>query len=263
MHEPLYDAHCHLADARLAQEIQSIESALDSIHCQGSIVNGTSPRDWQQVLDYCQDNPRALPAIGLHPWQVTTAPGNWQQAFLHALDKGVRSIGEIGLDQWVEGHDIHKQQAAFQWQLKQAAERNLPVSIHCLRAIDPLMKALNSTPLPQRGVHVHALNVPVEAARKLIDQGSYFSFNTGQLKPNATHIYELIRAIPSDQILVETDSPDCLPTTDHRSFALSDPSLNHPANLRAAYHALATLRGETFERFCIQVEKNFRRYFHS
>ncbi|MGJ8638775.1 MAG: TatD family hydrolase [Opitutaceae bacterium] len=258
---PLYDAHCHLADLRLRRELESIQGELRAIHCRASIVNGTSPADWQQVLDHCALNPNALPAIGLHPWQVNTAPKDWQTQFLQALDGGVQIVGEIGLDQWIEGHDIDAQQTAFRWQLQQATEHNLPVSIHCLKALDSLMQTLRSIELPQRGIHLHALNAPASAAHQLIERGAYFSFNAGQLKPNAKHIFELIHTIPSDRILVETDAPDFLPPESYRTHQLVDTSLNHPANLRAAYQAIAEIRGESVETFASQVEFNFKRYF--
>jgi TatD DNase family protein len=257
----LYDAHCHLADERLSLYTESIESTLTEIDCRYSVVNGTSPADWPAVLEYAQTHPRALAAIGLHPWQVNDVPSDWQTLFLDTLDAGVHRIGEIGLDQWVDGHDIDAQQSAFRWQLAEATQRNLPVSIHCLKAIGPLMETLCATELPQRGIHLHALNVALEAAHELIELGAYFSFNAGQLKPNAKHILPLIRAVSDERILIETDAPDFLPTAAYRAYTLPDPSLNHPGNLLAAYQAIAEVRSVSLQSLANQVEKNFQRYF--
>lgn len=261
MSTSLYDAHCHLADARLAPFASMVQASLEAIGCEYSVVNGTSPADWQAVLDYTKANPSTLPAIGLHPWQVNTAPSNWQVSFLQALDNGVRIIGEIGLDKWIEGYDIEAQKNAFRWQLAEATRRNLPVSIHCLKAIEPLMETLCAVERPQRGIHIHALNVSTESARKLIEMGSYFSFNAGQIKPKAKHIYDLIRAIPDDRILIETDAPDFLPAEQHRFYTLKDTTLNHPANLRANYEVIAEVRQVSFEELSDVVAANFKRYF--
>ena len=258
---PLYDAHCHLADSRLAPYSTEIASSLRAINYGSSIVNGTSPADWSAVRCYAKSNPTALAAIGLHPWQVNSAPRDWQSGFLEALDHGVRIVGEIGLDQWISDHDIEAQQIAFKWQLAEAAKRNFPVSIHCLKAIDPLMKTLRVVEQPQRGIHLHALNISVEAARQLIEMDAYFSFNSGQLKPNVKHIYDLIRAIPDDRILIETDAPDFLPRPEHRAYALPEIGLNHPANLVASYQSIAAVRQQTFEELSYVVAANFNRYF--
>ncbi|MEN8726297.1 MAG: TatD family hydrolase [Lentimonas sp.] len=258
---PLYDAHCHLADKRLLAHVDNVEASLANVDCRYSVVNGTCPADWSAVLHYSRTHPRALPAIGLHPWQVNDAPEDWQNAFLQALDCGVGIVGEIGLDQWIESHDIDAQQAAFTWQLSEATKRQLPVSIHCLKAIGPLMKTLRAVELPARGIHLHALNVPVATAHELIEMGAYFSFNAGQLKPNAKHIVDLIRSIPDDRILIETDAPDFFPRETHRAYKLPYAELNHPANLAGGYQAIAEIRQLSDESLRKQVEKNFLRYF--
>ncbi|MGC6423453.1 MAG: TatD family hydrolase [Lentimonas sp.] len=261
MSAPLYDAHCHLADGRLLPFREEVGASLKRIGCELSVVNGTSPEDWQAVVDYTTNNPSALPAIGLHPWKVNDAPDNWKDGFLQHLDKGVSIIGEIGLDQWIEGYDMDAQIDAFHWQIEQAADRNLPVSIHCLKAIDPLIQVLSESALPERGVHIHALNVPIEAARKLIEIGCYFSFNSGQLKPQAKHIISLIQAIPEERILIETDAPDFLPIDAYREFSLPKKGLNHPANLLGCYEVVAHLRELGSESLREQVATNFRRCF--
>ncbi len=261
MHRPLYDAHCHLADKRLSAFNDGIEASLEAIQCRYSVVNGTSPADWAAVLHYSRVHPRALPAIGLHPWQVNEVADGWQSAFQQALDCGVAIIGEIGLDQWIEGHDIDAQQSAFACQLLEASKRQLPVSIHCLKAIGPLMETLRAIELPERGIHLHALNIPVAAARELIEMGAYFSFNAGQLKPKAKHIFDLIAAVPEDRILIETDAPDFLPVDTHRVYQLPNTQLNHPANLEAAYRAIAEIRQVSEDAMRNLVEKNFLRYF--
>ena len=99
------------------------------------------------------------------------------------LEQGARAIGEIGLDQWIEGHDIAAQQDVFRFQLGIASERNLPVSIHCLRAIGPLMETLRTVELPARGIHLHAYNGPLELIPELVALGSYFSFTCRTTAP--------------------------------------------------------------------------------
>ena len=200
----LYDAHNHMADSALLAHWSEIEPTLSDIDLKYAVVNSTSPADWPAVLDLANSEPRMIPAIGLHPWKVNEAPADWQAQFLIALDHGAQVIGEIGLDKWIEGHDLERQQEAFRWQLAQATARNLPVSIHCLKATGPLMDTLRSEPLPKRGIHLHAYNGPVELIPELVKLGAYFSFNAGQLKAGKTHAPERIRAVPDDRLLIQT-----------------------------------------------------------
>lgn len=261
----LYDAHIHLADAAFEHFRQPIDIAYATIGLKHAVVVGTGPADWGAVLQCCKHDPRFIPAIGLHPWQVNDAPNNWQQHFLESLERGAQVIGEIGLDRWIEGHDIEQQQTAFRWQLAQATERNLPTSIHCLKAIGPLMETLRSVALPKRGFHLHAYNGPIELIPQLVELGAYFSFNAGQLKPNKSKVPERIRAVPVDRLLIETDAPDMLPAPERRSYALihrtNGKHMTHPATLIDAYTAIAEIRNSALDILSNQVAQNFHTYF--
>jgi TatD DNase family protein len=260
------DAHLHLADPRLADRLPAILETYSAIGLTRALVVGTSPADWDRVIELCAQDPRLIPAVGLHPWRVPEAPADWQARLLACLQQGVRVIGEIGLDQWVEGHDLAAQLAAFRWQFALAAGCNLPTAIHCLKAHQPLLETLREVECPARGFKLHAYNGPTETLPELLRLGAYFSFNAGQLKPNAKRILGLIQAVPENRLLIETDAPDFLPAPAHRAFELDGddpeaPPLNHPGNLRAGYAAIAALRGVTIESQQECVAANFERYF--
>lgn len=262
----LYDAHNHLATSALRPQLKDIQATLTEIGLRKSVVNGTSPEDWQDVLALSQRDPSVLPAIGLHPWKVNHAPDDWQSSFLHAFDNGAKVVGEVGLDQWIDDHDIERQQSAFHWQLAQAYRNNYPISIHCLRAIGPLMETVRSAQLPDRGIHIHAYNGSIELIPELVEMNTYFSFNAGQFKPNAKTVYEAIRQIPIERLLIETDAPDMLPPEEHRAFSFASSNteknpLNHPANIHAAYKAVAFIREIEIEALTEQVANNFQTYF--
>jgi len=261
----LYDAHAHYAALELQQHWQQISENLESIGLRGAVVNGTCPQDWPQVLELARSDSRLIPAIGLHPWKINDARSDWQAQLLEALESGAQAIGEIGLDKWVKGHDIERQQVAFRWQLAQASERDLPVSIHCLQAIGPLMDTLRSQPLPVRGFHLHAYNGPVELVPELAELGAYFSFNAGQFRSGKDKVPPRIRAVPENRILIETDAPDMLPPPEHRSFELPiaqiGKHLTHPATLIDGYAAIAAIRSISIEKLTELVANNFETYF--
>ncbi len=262
----LYDAHVHLADPRLATALPGILSEYNGIQLQRAVVMGTSPSDWERVLRLCDSDARLLSAIGLHPWRVSSTGPNWRDLFHEYLDQGVAVIGEIGLDQWVEGYDIAAQLDAFRWQFALAAERNLPTSIHCLKAHEPLLQCLRENTRPARGFKIHAYNGPVETLPELIQLGAYFSFNAGQLKPGATRVRELIRQTPEDRLLIETDAPDFTPPPEFREYALteevgSEDRINHPANLHKGYEAIAAIRDCSLPVLRQIIAANFNRYY--
>lgn len=263
MPPPLSDAHVHLADAGLKDFHSTIFSTYEALGLAHAIVVGTAPQDWPHVLELAAQDERLIPAIGLHPWKVNDAPPDWQDQLLRDLGKGAAVIGEIGLDQWIEGFDIERQEAAFSWQMSLAAKHNLPTSIHCLKAHQPLLKTLRSLDLPDCGFKLHAYNGPVDTMKPLLDLGAYFSFNAGQLKPNAKRVYKLLELVPDNRLLIETDAPNFQLPEELREFELDDPDCCHPGNLRAAYRAIARERRLSVEALAETVEANFQRYFLS
>ncbi|MDQ8207632.1 TatD family hydrolase [Coraliomargarita sp. SDUM461003] len=229
----LYDAHCHLFGASRHKVV----------------VNGTCPADWREVIEFAEKDPQVISAIGLHPWQVQDAPSDWQASFFKQIDSA-QAVGEIGLDQWIEGYDIERQQAAFSWQLEQAAQRNLPVSIHCLKASDSLLRILKTQPCPKRGIHLHAYSGSAEQVSHFAQWDAYFSFHAGQLGDRAQKAPAALQAVPIDRLLIESDAPDTIPSSEaHATFLLR------------GYQRAAELRGLTVEALAEQVAANFKRYF--
>jgi TatD DNase family protein len=213
------------------------------------VVNGTQPSDWASVFIAAQQDSKVIPAIGLHPWHVSTAPDDWKRHFLHYINKA-QTVGEIGLDQWIQDPEIERQAEAFTWQLKQASEGNLPVSIHCLKASEHLLRILKNTPPPDRGIHLHAYSGSVEQIKTFAEFETYYSFNTKQFRPNAKRVRSAVRAVPIDRILIETDAPDTL-----------QPSETQASSLDSAYAQIAELRGMNPQQLQEQVAENFQRYF--
>ena len=259
-----FDAHNHLAGPVLRPHLDTIADDLRDAGFGGAVVNGTCPDDWPEVRRMAGEDPRLIPAVGLHPWNVPGAPDHWREVFSEAI-KSAEAVGEIGLDRWIREPAFDRQIDAFRWQLAHAAEHDLPCSIHCLKAAGPLMELLRETRLPERGFHLHAFNGSPEMLDEVVRLGGYVSFNPGQLKPNAKRVRETLRRTPRDRLLVETDAPDMPPTEEWRDFHLPDTddgrTVNHPANLRAAYRAVAALRDTGVPELAATVADNFRRFF--
>lgn len=231
------------------------------------VVNGTDENDWEGVIALAQEHTCVMPAIGLHPWCVNNASPNWKQTMQTLLDKRHlnMSIGEIGLDKWIQGYDLEKQIDAFTWQLKQANAYNLPVSIHCLKAWGMLLNVLNKNARPQQGFLLHSYGGPAEMVDAFVELGAYFSFSGYLAHERKAKQQALFKTIPIERVLVETDAPDMLPPETLIEFPLNDDkakkAINHPANIKAIYHYLSHLRKIEMDALCPQIEKNFNRLF--
>ena len=262
---PLLDAHNHLHDARLLPWRAEILAELPALGIRGAVVNGTREDDWADVAALAAATPWVLPSFGLHPWSVNERTPAWQENLTRFLDAHPGAgVGEIGLDRWIENHDPLAQAKCFRWQLGIAAERDLPATIHCIRAWGALWDIIREGPVPARGFLLHAYGGPAEMVAGFVDRGAHFSFSPYFLHERKSAQREIFQRLPADRVLVETDAPDLAPPPERNQRPLSGADgkpLNHPANLLVAYDALAQIRGMTRDELAAVVAENFARFF--
>ena len=286
----LYDAHNHLQDDRLAPHLDAILSTLDSAGIARMVVNGSCEEDWPAVLKLVQRDTRVLPSFGYHPWYVHERTPDWQRELIRFLDAAPSAIGEIGLDKWIlerppltrppatlspsDGErdgvrggpaQLPEQEEIFTWQLRLAADRNLPVSIHCLQAWGAMLDILTREPRPRCGFVLHSFGGPREMVAPLARLGAFFSLPGYFAHERKQRQREAFLTVPPDRLLIETDAPDQLLPDARNRHPLTDAStgklLNHPANLAEVYEFAAELFSEPVEKLAARVEENFLRVF--
>ena len=261
-----FDAHNHLCDPRLDNDRGRIFEDLARLDLRAAVVNSSSEEEWGAISELARKMPWVIPAFGIHPWNVSTVGEGWRERLLRLLDSHPNAtVGEIGLDRWIPNFDIGLQREVFGWQLSVAAERNLPVSIHCLKAWGLLLELLQTQPLPECGFLLHSYSGPEEMISEFAKLGARFSFSPYFLHARKAGQREVFRQIPGERLLVETDSPDMWPPEDRNRHPLCEPTgtrpLNHPANIEVAYAGLAEVRGISVESLSELVEANFRLLF--
>lgn len=265
MSHRLYDAHNHLQDARLGADRDAIVSAAARVGVVRMVVNGSCEEDWSAVLELARRYPCALPSFGYHPWYVRERTPHWRAELERFLDATPSALGEIGLDRWIENPDLAAQEETFVWQLRLAAERDLPASIHCLKAWGWLHELLCANPRPARGFLLHSYGGPREMIEPLARLGAYFSFSGYFAHVRKERQREVFKHVPPDRLLIETDAPNQSLPVELNRHPMSDPAtgnpVNHPANLAVVYEFTAGLLGEPMEQLALRVEENFARLF--
>ena len=233
----LIDAHNHLHQFA---DPEAIIASMKNAGIEGCVVNGTSEADWPAVAGLAERHPDFVhPAFGLHPWHAHQRSTDWLDKLRTFLDRFPRaSIGECGVDRWVAGPPIEIQLEAFLPQLALARERNLPITIHALKAWGPLLDALDREPPPGRGFLLHSYGGSPELIGQLVPRGARFSFSGHFLHPRKAGIIEAFRSVPPDRLLLETDAPSMIPPEESITHPLPD-GQNHPANLPAIAAGLA------------------------
>ena len=232
------DVHNHLQDKRLGDP-DAIILTMREAGIEKCIVNATREGDWSHVESLAATHQDfIIPAFGIHPWHAHTASPGWQERLTALLIKHPQSsIGECGLDCWIDHPPLEIQMPIFIDQLRIAHKLNRCATIHCLRAWEPLFEAFKHQTPPEKFI-LHSFNGSIEIARRLIPLGARFSFSGHFLKPEKSRVLNVFRKLPKDRILIETDAPDMSPPDELKTHPLAG-NINHPANLPGIGRALA------------------------
>ena len=157
-----------------------------------------------------------MPRIGLHPTDADEGGFDYDYYKELALDPRVVAIGECGLDYFrIKNNELGikgKQKWAFEEQIRLASDVQKPLMIHCRNAFGDLIEILTHNSkllIPGRSGVIHFFSGTKDEAKKLADMGFYFTF--GGVITFVRDYDEVIRFIPADRILSETDAPYVTP----------------------------------------------------
>ena len=256
---PIYDAHNHLHDPRLAPHLPNIIEALTAIPVRKVVVNGTRPEDWPAVAELAARYHWIIPSYGLHPWYVNQVCENWRDQLAEHLRNPKSAIGEIGLDRWIPDHDTARQEDAFLHQLQLASSLNRPITIHYLKAWGRLLEILQQQK-PPSGFLLHSYSGPAEMIPTFAALGAYFSLSGHFAHPRKSRQRDAFLQVPLDRLLIETDAPDMIPPSEFSRQNLPA-NLNHPANIPSIYTFASELYYLPLEQLTLQIESNFTTFF--
>jgi TatD DNase family protein len=213
------DTHCHL-DTLNEQEISRAVSA-DVTRFAVAGVTGCT----KEAEALAEHHEEVFLMAGIHPLYIDTTDRT-DLDLVHqiaATQPKCVAIGEIGLDYSDKDVDRDRQMDFFRRQLEFANDLNLPVSIHLRRAFPDFLEIIKS--MGTMTVVMHMYSGSSEFARQLqqVLPRVFFSFGGPATRTDARKTHSVLRTLPFDRILVETDSPDLPPP--------GMPSPNVPANL--------------------------------
>jgi TatD DNase family protein len=256
----LFDTHVHLDDGQFDGDRAAVLARSRQAGVEELICVGTSAGSSQVSLELAEANAGIYAAVGIQPnYCAQAAHGDWAKIVEMANHPRVVAIGETGLDRHWDFAPFDLQRDYFDRHLQLAAQRGLPVVIHCRDAQSDLLPMLRAAASrgSLRGV-LHAFGADALTAAECIDFGLYVSFAGSVTYKNRK--FEPLRAaaaaVPDDRIVIETDSPYLVPEP-----LRGRQQRNEPAHLVHTARCLAGLRGMTPEQFAAVTTANARRLF--
>lgn len=259
MHPIWIDTHCHLDAPEFAANFPAvIDDALQN-NVQAILLPAVRAADCQQVRvmanQYGSQLPGLVYTLGIHPLYTNQAQKSDVQVIEQQISQSLPDprfvgIGEIGLDYFVEDLDLRCQDYFFNAQLDLAEQFQLPVILHVRRSQDTILKALRRRKIP--GGIAHAFNGSMQQAEQFIGLGFKLGFGGAATYERALQIRRLLKELPLDSIVTETDAPD-IPPAWLRAEGIA---FNEPAFLPRIAQELATIRGIDTAVFADAVWRN-------
>ena len=251
----LVDSHCHLYYEPYINDIQGTINECKKNNIIKLLTIGVDIITSKKNIELAQKYNEIYCTIGIHP--NSTAFANKEDLLeLSGIIKSSNKIiglGETGLDFYRE-FDKKKQLFYFEEQIKIAKKFNLPLIIHTRDAEDDTYSIIKKHYDNNLKFVIHCFSGSVEFAKKCIDIGGYISFSGIITFKNNSELKKISRIIPSDKLLVETDSPYLSP---HPLRGKT----NHPKNVVLIAKELSLQRNIPYEEICLLTSKNFKELF--
>ena len=243
------DSHCHLDAPELAPDRDTVRLVARQAGVGTCVIPAVEVANFEVVRLLAHQHGDVY-ALGIHPLYTPQA----SKADLHTLSDALQqhasdprlvAVGEIGLDGFVPGLDMARQQLFYKAQLKLAQQHDLPVILHVRRSADLLLKGLRQTPV--KGGIAHAFNGSLQQAQQFIDMGFKLGFGGALTFERANQLRMLATQLPLSALVLETDAPDIPPhwlyvTAEERAQGAPQ-GRNTPSEIPRIAKVLADLRG--------------------
>lgn len=249
------DSHAHLTSPELYPQIDEVLLNAQKAGI-GKIVNiCTEKAEVEKGLELAAKYPWVTQAAAVHPHDVEKE-GQPYFDFVQqcAEQKKLVAIGETGLDYYYMRAPREVQQEFFKKHLQLAIKHHLPVIIHCRDAFTDLFPILDSDHKQQSPLILHCFTGTLVDARHVLDRGGYISFSGVVTFKKSEALREVIKIVPLDKLLIETDAPYLAPQS-HRG------KINQPAFIVETAEMVAVMKGVSPQEIALTTTRNASHLF--
>jgi len=252
----LIDSHCHLNYEGLVDRQDEVLENARQRGVGGFLNISTRQNEWGDIISVAERNADVWASVGVHPHEADAHPDLGAAALVAGADHPrVVAIGECGLDYHYDNSERGAQRERFRAHIDAARQTGLPLIVHTREAEEDTAEILGKA---VRGGGVtgvlHCFTGTAELARKALDLGFLISLSGIVTFRNARELQDTAKWLPSDRMLVETDSPFLAPVP-HRG------QVCEPAFVADTAAFVAELRGEEPGKLADATTANFFKLF--
>jgi TatD DNase family protein len=254
----LVDSHCHLDGLDYQKRHKDLAEVVTKAEAKG-ITHLLSVcvelKKYPAMAELIAPFKQIFSSCGMHPLHQEEVTDELL-LLKYAQDEKVVAIGETGLDFFYSPDNKAEQEASFRSQIRIAKQVNKPLIVHTRDAREETLTILREEGAEQVGGVLHCFTESIEMAKAAMEMGFYISVSGIVTFKNAKDLRAVIKQIPIERLLVETDAPYLAPVP-HRGQE------NEPAYTRDVAEFVAELKGVSLEELAQVTTANFFKLFAS
>lgn len=253
----IFDTHAHYDDEAFNEDREEVFNQIKEEGVVGILNCACSKKSLKTTNELTLKHDFIYGALGIHPSDANDYDEMVREEIINICrdNKKILAIGEIGLDYyWDENPDKEVQKRVFREQMKLAGELGLPVVIHDRDAHGDTLEIMKEFP-NVIGI-VHCFSGSVEFARECVKLGYYIGITGVVTFKNAKKICDVVREIPIDRLLVETDCPYMAPHPNRGKRNKSD-------YIKYIIEKIAEIKEISSKEVNLAVNDNFNNLIHN
>ena len=251
----MIDSHCHLDHEPLLSDLENVIQRSKDVGIEKLLTISTSIESFSRVKELVHKDEIIYGTIGIHPHEANKDIVNSEFIEKSLKDNNkIIGIGETGLDFFYNNSDKDKQIDSFKIHIDAAIKTNVPLIIHSREAEEETFDILNEYKDQNLKILMHCFTGSKKFAKKLLDFNTFFSASGIITFKNAKELQDTFKFLPSDKILIETDSPFLAPVPNRGKK-------NEPSFIDFTAAKLAEIRNIDKSELIKLTTKNFNKLF--
>lgn len=252
---PFFDSHCHINAREFDSDREDVITRMKSARLVGALVLGCDRDEVAPTIALAKENPGFLYAAwALHPEYEDAKETSVEEITRICSAPEIVAVGETGLDyHWCKG-DLTWQKNRFRMHIKAAKALHKPIVAHAREAEADALAILKEEKATDVGFVLHCYGGNLEIAKETVDFGGMISFTGVVTFKNAENLREIVRQIPLENLMIETDCPYMAPVP-YRG------KRNEPSFVLEVARTIAKVKGLTLEEVGEKTTENALRFF--
>tara|TARA_B100001093_G_scaffold504007_1_gene559185 strand:+ start:392 stop:1168 length:777 start_codon:yes stop_codon:yes gene_type:complete len=253
----IIDSHCHLTYEPMTSSLDETINRANKDGVKYLLTISTEDKSFVNILDLVNNYSCVYGTYGIHPHEAKKHKNITSSKIIEktSINKKIIGIGESGLDFYYNNSEKEDQINSFLEHIEASQKLNLPIIVHTRSAEEETFKILKKAVQKDNlKILIHCFTGSRNFAFKLLDLGAYISASGVVTFKKSKDLAETFEKIPSDRILVETDSPYLAPEP-----LRGKP--NEPSYIIHTVKFLSNLKKISYQNFSEQTTTNFFNLF--